>query len=719
MTRGLLARITAAGWRRRTPTVLQSEAQDCAHACLVMVARAHGSKLTLMGLRERFTPSTRGTSISRLIAMADAVGFQARAYRAEPGHVGQLKLPCILHWDAVHFVVLDRCDGVRFELVDPGAGRFTTDLAEFSRRFTGIAVELVPRAGISGRDAPSGQGSLAMLKGGLRGTAGTIASIVTLALLLELVGLASPLLIQIVTDSIIVSSDSRLLLLLTIAFAVAAVVHTVLSIARSSLLIRLGETLSVGWNSAVCERLLKLPYVFFVRRSIGDIHSRFASIYAIQRTVTNRFVEGALDGITAVLSLAMIVFYSPMLASITLAASVLYGAFRVATFPRVKAAEEQSISVQAVQQSLLLEILHGIHSIKANGFEAQKLSRFSARTEDAARSSASVQRWSGLVNEGGELIGRLHRVAAIGAGATLAIRGDISAGMLVAYLTYATQFSERSSRLVDLVSEWNMLVVHGDRLADIMLAPPEAARGSELVDPGRCDLRIEGLRFRYNEEEPWVLDGVGLHVAAGECIAIKGVSGSGKSTLAKLVIGLLEPGAGSVQIGGKAISSIPRAEMQQHVACVLQDDQLFNGSIAENIAFFVPNYCRQRVAAAAKAAQMHDEIMVMPVGYETKLIDMGASLSGGQRQRLILARALYRDPKILILDEASSHLDIANERLVNDAISRLSITRIIIAHRPETLAIADRVVELRNGVLVDPVACAATAGAAGSLTAVS
>ncbi|WP_434030666.1 peptidase domain-containing ABC transporter [[Pseudomonas] boreopolis] len=684
-------------WRKRLPAVLQSEALECAHASLSMLAQYHGKALSLQVLRERFVPPTRGTSINELIQMADAIGMLARVYRAEPNHLAQLRLPCVLHWDIVHFIVLEACDGDTFDIVDPAIGRLRIGREELNRRFTGVVIEIEPGPEFHSSNPPQQRDALELLRSGVREHIWMIASVLLLAILLESLALTSPLFIQAVTDSILASADVKLLIVLTIAFAIASVLQTLISLARSSLLIRLGEELTVGWNVTVCSRLLRLPYEFFVRRSIGDIHSRFGSIEEIQRTVTHRFVEGALDGVTAILSLVMILLYSPVLAALTLGFALLYGIFRILTFPRLRLAQERGIRVHAMQQSLLLEILHGIHSIKANGREAGQLARYNRRTADTARAAANVQRWTRTVEEAGQLILRLQRVVAIAISAALAMHGSITAGMLVAYITYATQFSERSTRLLDLLSDWRMLILHGNRLSDIVLGESENGGGDQVAAADRADFTVSGLRFRYSSDGPWVLDGIDFEIRTGECVAIKGPSGTGKSTLAKLMIGLLEPEEGEISLGGIPIGQMKRSELREKIACVLQDDQLFNGTVAENIAFFEPGFDREQVVAAAKMAQIHADIMAMPLRYETRVIDLGASLSGGQRQRMMLARALYRNPKVLLLDEASSHLDLENERLINDAIAGLEITRIIIAHRPETLAIADRILELRDG----------------------
>ncbi|MGH8083768.1 MAG: peptidase domain-containing ABC transporter [Lysobacter sp.] len=695
------SRVAARFKSRRLRVTLQGEVTECAHACLSMVLSHHGQDWPMAHLRERFTPSTRGTNVSSLVGMAQDLGMNARIYRAEPAHLGQLKMPCVLHWDVSHFVVLESCADGLFQVVDPSIGRTSIGEAEFNSRFTGIVVEMTPGIEFR-REAPSiNTSALALLREGLRERVGTIATVVVLALMLEVLTLVSPLFIQAVTDAVLPGNDDRLLLILGVAFMAAALLQVAVSLSRTSLLIRLSEELTVGWNSAVGGRLLQLPYIFFMRRSIGDIHSRFGSIEEVQRTITHRFVEGVLDGATSLLSLAIILAYSPALAAVTLCFSLAYGLFRIITLPRLLQATERGIQLQSAQQGLLLEMLHGIHSIKASGRETNQLARYNRKTRDAAHAAMLVQRWTGTVDEAGQSIMRLHWIAAVGVGAALVMQGNITAGMLIAYVTYAYQFSMRSTRLLDLMSEWRMLLLHGMRLADIVSATPQSAGGTHAAHPDRNDFSIRGLQFRYNADGPPVLRGLDLEVGSGECIAIKGPSGSGKSTLGKLMIGLLEPDDGEILIGGKAIGSLKREALREQIACVLQDDQLFSGTIAENIAFFEPGFSREDAITAARLAQIHDEIMAMPLRYDSRIIDLGASLSGGQRQRLILARALYRNPRILILDEASSHLDLDNERLVNQAIRNLRITRIIIAHRPETLATADRVLELRDGQLVE------------------
>nr|WP_255557937.1 peptidase domain-containing ABC transporter [Dyella sp. ASV24] len=685
---------------RQVPVRLQTGMPECGHACLAMIAAFHGKSWSLEELRERFPPPSRGTSVSHLTKMARELGLDTRVFRAEPRHVAEMVLPCVIHWDAMHFVVLEACNNGTYRIVDPLVGRITISSSEFDKRFTGIAIQMAPGAKFLDMH-PQKQNALPLLAEGLNGKSSLILSVAVLALVLEVLGLTSPLLIQAVTDSIIPQQDASLLAILVGFFALASLLQLGASLARSSLLIRLGEELTVRWNAIVCSRLLGQPYLFFLQRPIGDIKTRFNSIEEVQRMVTHRFIAGILDGLTATFTLAIIVFYSGRLAALTLGFTVAYGLWRFATLPRLLFATEQRIKAHSAQQSLLNEVLHGVHSIKANGEETAQLCRYSERTRDSAASTRRTQWLAGSIDEVGQAIIRMHWICAVGMAAALVMSGTMTAGMLVAYATYAYQFSLRSAKLLDLASEWPMIVLHGARLTDLVSAPDRNETALQPFDATRSDFRVTGVRFRYGQEDPWILDGVSLNVRDGECIAIKGPSGTGKSTLAKILVGLLDPLEGDIHLGGVALQSLRPADLRAHIACVLQDDQLFSGTIAENIAFFEPGFSLEDAVEAAKLAQIHNEIVAMPLRYQTRVIDLGASLSGGQRQRLILARALYRKPKILVLDEASSHLDLANERRINEAISALKITRIIVAHRPETLAIAARILELRNGALVE------------------
>ncbi|MBY0572584.1 MAG: ATP-binding cassette domain-containing protein, partial [Undibacterium sp.] len=282
-------------------------------------------------------------------------------------------------------------------------------------------------------------------------------------------------------------------------------------------------------------------------------------------------------------------------------------------------------------------------------------------------------------------------------GAVLVIKHDMTIGMIFAYGAYKMQFSSRISALVDLFYQVRMLTIQRERLADIVLAEPEP-KGGTGMPVGVPDIEVRNLRFRYSPTEPWVLNGINLKVAAGESVALVGPSGCGKTTLLKLMLGLLIPTEGEILIMGRPLMSIGLEAWREKLGAVMQDDQLFAGTIAENISFFAPVMDMEKVQECARLAAVEQDILAMTMGWQTLIGDMGAVLSGGQKQRVLLARALYKEPSILLLDEATSHLDTNNERLVNEGIRELKVTKVVIAHRAETIDMADRKIELPSHV---------------------
>jgi len=285
-------------------------------------------------------------------------------------------------------------------------------------------------------------------------------------------------------------------------------------------------------------------------------------------------------------------------------------------------------------------------------------------------------------------------------GAGRILEGAFTVGMLLAFLSYQAQFIGRTTALIDRLIDLRMLRLHGERLSDIVLSAPEPE--SVVADPPRVEPSIEvrDLKFRYSESDPWILDGISFCIEAGESVAIVGASGGGKTTLMKILASLLQPTSGEILVGGEPITRIGTRAYREMLGVVMQEDQLFAGSIVDNICFFAPRPDRARIERCAQRAAIHADIVAMPMGYESLIGDMGTSLSGGQKQRVLLARALYRRPRILMLDEATSHLDVELERAVNAAVRRVGATRIIIAHRPETVRSADRILVLEGGRLV-------------------
>ncbi|MFO1292439.1 MAG: peptidase domain-containing ABC transporter [Rubrivivax sp.] len=682
--------------RGRVPLVLQTEAAECGLACLAMVAGAYGLDTDLPTLRKRFSLSIKGVTLVDLVRMAEALKLVPRALRAELDEIEQLQRPCILHWDMNHFVVLVGLRRGMIVIHDPARGLRRLKREEFSRHFTGVALELQPAPGFTPSIERQRVG-LGQLVGPVSGWRRSLAQVLVLALALEAFVLLGPFLMQWVVDGVVVSADRDLLLTLVLGFALLVGLQVATAAARSWAVLVMSATLNLQWLVNVFAHLLRLPVAWFEKRHVGDIWSRFGAVQHIQRTLTTSFVEALLDGALVLLTLAMMLAYSALLSAVALAAVAAYGALRWAFFRPLREASEEALVFEARQSSHFLESLRGVQAIKLFGAQAERSSRFASLVVDTMNANIATRRLELLFSVLHRGLFGLERVAVIGLGALLVLDGRFSVGMLFAFFAWKETFAQRVSSLVDKVAELKMLGLHGERLADIVLAAPEAEAGTGAPIAASPRIELRDVRFHYADGEPEVLAGVNLVIEPGESVAIVGPSGCGKTTLLKILLGIHAPTGGEVLIGGEPLARRGVRAWRAAVGAVMQDEPLFSGSIADNIAFFEAAPDRARIVHCARLAAVHEEIEAMPMGYETLIGDMGTALSGGQRQRVLLARALYREPAVLLLDEATSSLDLERERAVNQAIKQLALTRIVVAHRPETIASAGRVVALHEG----------------------
>lgn len=689
------------GWKRQLPAILQTEAAECSLACLVMVAVHHGHDVDLAGLRAKFPTSLKGVTLGRLMNMGSQLGFECRPVRLELDALSQLSVPCILHWDLNHFVVLKEVRRNVAVIHDPGYGIRRFDFAQVSQHFTGIALELAPSADFSPVQARQAL-PIKALVGKVKGLVPALIQILLLALALEALALVMPFYIQWILDQALVSADSDLLATLATGFIGITIFSALISAARSWAVTRLSSILSVQWSSNLFGHLMKLPLDWYEKRHVGDVVSRFGSIQAIQNSLSTQFVGTVLDGLMSLSTLAVMAMYSGRLTLLMLSIFALYTSLRFISFNPLRRANEEHIIYAAKQQSELLESIRGAMSIKLAVKQDERLARYANATVAATNRDIGIQRLTIAFSFANQIMFGVGRVAMIWIAAKAVLSNQLTAGMLIAYIAYADQFTSRSAGLIDKLVDFRMLKLHAERVADIALTRAETPPPNSWVGPApEASFELCNVSFRYADGEPWILRNCDLKINAGECVAIVGTSGCGKSTLAKVMLGLLSPSEGEVRFGGVNIQSLGLDVFRQWVGCVMQDDQLFAGSIADNISFFDGTIRSSHVEAAAKAAAIHDDVVAMPMKYFSLIGDMGSSLSGGQRQRLFLARALYREPSALVLDEATSQLDVPTEREIARTLRHMDMTRLVIAHRPETLKAADRLFEMRNGHLLE------------------
>ncbi len=686
---------------------LQSEAAECGLACVAMVASHYGMSQDLGDLRRRFPISLKGAKLANLISHAGALGFSARPLKLELEHLEQLSLPCILHWDLNHFVVLKKVAARHCVVLDPAIGERRLSMAEMSAHFTGVALELTPNADFKPQ-APVSRLSLRSLTGKVSGLKRSLLQILAVAVALEVFAVVAPLFNQLVVDEVLSSGDSELLGVLVLGFGLLLLIQTALSLGRSWMVVLLSQTLALQWQSNVFAHLIRLPTSFFEKRHLGDITSRFSAVQAIQRSLTTAAIEAVLDGLMALIALAMMLLYSAPLTAVVLGAVLAYAALRWVAYRPFRDASAERLVISAKENTHFLETLRAITPLKLYGREDERRARWQNLIVDVQNRDVRTAKMSMAFQAANTLIFGLENLAVLWLGARTILQGQqnhavaLTVGMLFAFVSYKGQFTSRVGKLIDYGVELKMLSLHGERLADIVLEAPEQdeAPHSEL-DHLPASLELRNVSFRYAEGEPWILKDANFRIEAGENVAVTGPSGAGKTTLLKILLGLLPPNEGEVLYGGVPVRHLGVRNFRRQIGTVMQEDTLLTGSLADNISFFDSQPDMGRIQACAALAQLHEDIRRMPMGYQTLVGDLGTGLSGGQKQRLLLARAIYKQPRVLALDEATSHLDIANERAVTAALSQMKLTRLVIAHRPETIAGAQRVVQVRDGQVLE------------------
>ncbi|WLI90245.1 peptidase domain-containing ABC transporter [Massilia sp. R2A-15] len=689
------------GWSQRVPVLMQTEAAECSLACIAMVASYHGHETDVAEMRKRYPVSLKGATVAHIAEVTDQMGMACRPLQLELAELSQLQLPAILHWNLNHFVVLHTLTGGWAYIHDPAIGALKLRLKTVSDHFTGIAIELEPGMAFR-RKAPPPAIELKALIGKVVGLKRGLAQLLGLALVIEVLALALPILTQWITDEAIVGGDRDLLTVLGFGMVAIGLSTAVIGAVRSYIGMYISARFNMQWMSNVMGRMMKLPVEYFERRHVGDIVSRFGAVKSIEHGLTNAAIEAALDGLLAIGTLVMMVLYAPALAGVTVGAVSLYGTLRWLRYSAERTAATGMIAKQAKEQTFFLETVRGVRTIKMCNRERERRTAWLNLWVDATNAGLVMQKLSLLFGTSWSFISSVERAFVFWLGAVAVIDHRMSLGMLFAFLSYKEQFAGRINRLIDSVVEFKMLGISAERLADIVLTAPEERNIAHRREPSDdLTLALEDVSFRYAADDALLLNGATLKVKPGECVAIIGPSGCGKTTYLKLILGILKPEKGKIHLGGLSVAQLGLQNYRNVVATVMQDDHLFAGSVYDNIAFLDPKPDTEWLHACARSACIHDEIVQMPMGYQTLVGDMGSVLSGGQKQRVLLARALYRRPKILLLDEATSQLDVGNEAMIGEAIAALDITRIMIAHRPQTIAIADRIVRLEQGKFVD------------------
>ncbi|MCT4717360.1 peptidase domain-containing ABC transporter [Enterobacteriaceae bacterium H18W14] len=680
-------------WRRRVPVIHQTETSECGLACLAMICGHFNKNIDLISLRRQFNLSARGSNLAGIKTIAEELGMVTRALSLELDAIDALKTPCILHWDFNHFVVLVNVKRNHFTLHDPARGKRIAGIEEMTRSFTGIALEVWPGSEFS-TETTQNRIHLRSLINSIYGIKNTLTKIFCLSVVIESINLVIPVGTQLVMDHAIPAGDRGLLTLISAGLIFFILLRAATSMLRAWSSLVMGVLINVQWQSGLLNHLLRLPLTYFERRKLGDIQSRFGSLDILRATFTTSVVGAIMDSIMVLGVFVIMLLYGGNLTWIVLGFTMVYVMIRLVTYGYYRQISEETLVREARTNSYFMETLYGIATVKIQGMVERRGSHWLNLKVDTINSGIKLAKMDLLFGGINTFVAACDQVIILWLGTSLVIDNQMTIGMFVAFGAFRGQFSDRVTSLTNFLLQLRMMSLHNERIADIALHEKEEKKPDLDIVADRCPVSLEvtNLSYCYDSQSKPVFNDFCLSVTSGESIAITGPSGSGKTTLLKVLCGLFKPDSGEILVNGIDIRQLGVNNYHRMIACVMQDDRLFSGSIRENICGFSDDIDEEWMTECARASYIHDVVMKMPMGYETLIGELGEGLSGGQKQRLFIARALYRKPGILFMDEATSSLDVESERFVNVAIKNMNITRVIIAHRDTTLRTVDRIV---------------------------
>lgn len=682
------------GKQKKIPLILQSEMAECGLACLAMILGFYKYHLSLMQLRRQYKITMRGVTIDQLKNIAQDIGFVAKVLRIDINQFSSLQLPCVIHWDMNHFMVLHKVSSDYILVHDPARGPRRLSFREIDKSFTGIILELTPRETLRQISKPVIQ-SVVIVNGLIKKYSFDIFRLVGISCLIQILYISGVTFVQKSIDSSANSTHESILYVFLAALLGIKIIEFCTVGIRSIMVTSLGTLINHEFGKVVMRHLISLPIAFFENRHTGDMMSRFGSVDKIRSTLTEGVVEGLVDGIVSVIVLVFMYILNPLIATIVLVFAFLYFLSRFYYHCKSRQRQEEALHTKAAELSHFMETIRSIPSIKIFAKESDRLRGWSIKFVSSLNVIAQIAWHKIFYDSVKNLLFAIEFTITLALSCLLMENHKITLGILYAFLSYRLQFTTAISNLVDKIQDFRLLRLHIDRLDDIVSESAELPGAgflcSDCDNKTDGDLNLSNISFAYSQYEIPIINNLNLVIKSGECIAITGPSGCGKTTLLKIMMGLLQPTAGLMQISRKSIYPNHVYCYRKMISAVLQDDILFSGTIIDNISFFDPSVDVERVYKCASLAGIIDEINFFPMRFNTLISDMGSMLSGGQKQRILLARALYANPIILFLDEATSHLDSKKEQEVNLAIRSLGITVIMIAHRKETILMADRV----------------------------
>ncbi|GAB3350519.1 peptidase domain-containing ABC transporter [Lysobacter tyrosinilyticus] len=673
---------------------LQAEEAECGLMCLAAATAVLGGALSAADMRRNHNVSVRGASAGQLCDIAVGLNLLASPVACEAAEVGQLQLPAIAHWNERHFVLLLAVRGGRVRIFDPALGERTLAAEEFACRFSGRAIQL-QRAHAFRRSGPRTRLRLDLIQAAMRGTRSRVAQLLALSLLLQLAALGVPLLSQLTINMGAMEGD----------------VHAVAAISGCVLLVYLANFFVESWRALINQKisthlsdytarnlfrhLMALPMPWFERRRIADITTRFDSIEPMRSALGSGLATLVIDGSLGLLLALALVLVSPKLAFVVIVSVLLTVVCKLAFSPYINRTSAEAALHRIQEGAKRWEAFRNMQSLKLAGAEFNQERVWDASFRQYVVANAGAQTATALQQSTSNLLSAVSSLAMIYMGAVMIAAGELSVGALFAFVIYRRYLADKIAAAIDQVSALWLLKFHMSRVSEVFDTEPEPRWNDvrEFGDYTRAGaLEIRNLHFRHSANEPMLLEALNLKIEPGELVMIVAPSGRGKSTLLRLLAGLYTPTAGEILLDGTPISAFGPRVLRRSLGAVMQEDELLGGTVFDNITMFDDQPDLQRAIDALTAAEAWDMVRALPLGIHTPVGDGGRLMSAGQRQRVLIARALYRRPRILLLDEATSNVDPDAEARIFDRLRQLRSTKIVVTHHGALRQYADRLI---------------------------
>jgi len=700
--RFLLLRLVPQLRRRHVRPLAQMSKVECGLTCLAMMLTYHGRKTSVSELRTRFSVGRDGSSALGIVKAARSMGMRVRALSLQHTEMRRILLPAIVHWEFNHFLVVERWSPKWVHIVDPAGGRRRLTAEEFDAGFTGIAITLEPSANFDRNTPPSPVSLRSYVMEGIKQAPGALVQILIASVVLQIFGLVMPFMTKVVVDQILPFKISNMMTVLGLGMIMLFSAQIITTLLREWLLVYLRARIDIHMMLGFFKHLLSLPYNFFLQRSSGDLLTRMGSNTTIRDILSSNLIGTLLDSSMVIVYLFILLSQSLAFTLLTLLIGFLQMLLIVVTYRPIRELARQELNAQGKSQGYLAEALNGIATVKAAGAEEEVYNRWSNHFFDQLSISVRRGYLSSLASAAMSVLGSFSSIALLWLGAMQVLNGSMSVGTMLALNTLAGSFLGPLSSLVGRAQQVQLVQANLERLTDITAAEPEQHQQAVQSPPKLTGhVQLENVGFRYSSDGPEVLRSINLTIRSGQKIAIVGRTGSGKSTLGRLLLGLSLPTSGTISYDGIPLQRMRCQEVRRQFGVVMQDTVIFSGTILENLTLNNPTMSREQAMHAAQIAAIHEDIMRMPMGYDTFVGEGGSALSGGQRQRMAIARAVAHNPVMLLLDEATSSLDVITEQRVAEHLESFACTQIIIAHRLSTIRKADVILVLDEGTIVE------------------